>query len=97
MDWTRRDFLATAALAAVTAATAATASVPALPAAGAPPAPTPYDPPAFLQGDRYLATVPEAGLPGRSFEEVRGLALRLRTPAAHCDRLVLGLPEALHA
>jgi hypothetical protein len=91
MDWTRRDFLATAALAAVTAA------VPALPAAGTPPAPIPHDPPAFLQGDRYLATVPQAGLSGRSLEEVRGLALRLRTSAADCDRLVLGLPETLHA
>jgi hypothetical protein len=90
MSWTRRDFLASAGL----AATAATLP---LPAFSAPFAPFSYDGPAYLQGDRYLATAPEPGLKGRSFEEARKFAFRLRTPVEQRDRFVLGLPETLHA
>ena len=90
MSWTRRDFLATAALA------SAAAAVP-LPHGSFTPGPFPYDGPAYLHGDAFLSAVARPGLPGRSIEEVRHLALRLRTPAVDRDRYVLGLPEALHA
>ncbi|HVT43364.1 MAG TPA: twin-arginine translocation signal domain-containing protein [Thermoanaerobaculia bacterium] len=47
--------------------------------------------PAMIEGDPWLATAPETGLGGHSFEQSRHFALRFRTPAADRDRYVLGL------
>ncbi|MGH9369646.1 MAG: twin-arginine translocation signal domain-containing protein [Thermoanaerobaculia bacterium] len=90
MNWTRRDFLASAGIA------VAASSLPP-PDAPSPSRLLPYDWPAYLHGDPYLSAAAEPGLKGRSFEEARDLAFRLRTPAAERDRYVLGLPETLHA
>lgn len=45
----------------------------------------------MIEGDPWLATAPETGLGGHSFEQSRHFALRFRTPAADRDRYVLGL------
>ncbi|MBI3932798.1 MAG: twin-arginine translocation signal domain-containing protein [Acidobacteria bacterium] len=86
MTWTRRDFLRTTGVVAGAATLTPAGAWPAAPAAP----PLPVDPPAFLQGDPYLAAVVEPGLGGGTFDAMRDQALRFRTPPALRDDLVLG-------
>jgi hypothetical protein len=84
MHWTRRELLAATGAAFCAAATPAGAVAMFAPR-------FPFDGPAYLQGDPYLATAPGPGLGGRTFEQARERALRFRTPALERDRHALGV------
>lgn len=93
MDWTRRQFLLTAGLlppATVLMGERASAGTLADQAAASA-RDLPYDDPAYLIGDPYLAGADEPGLGGRSFAEARDRALRFRTSALERDRHALGV------
>lgn len=93
MDWTRRQFLLIAGLlppsTVVMAERASSGTLADQAAASA--RDLPYDDPAYLIGDPYLAGADEPGLGGRSFGEARERALRFRSSPAERDRYVLGV------
>jgi hypothetical protein len=84
MDWTRREFLVSAAL-------LPSVAVAVRPATVASPTCLPHDDPAYLVGDPYLATVDDHCLGGRDFADARERAFRFRSPAFERDRHALGL------